>query len=94
MHSLMAMAGLLGSGWPGTARSVTSGGHVMLGNCHVTKASRKADAKRRHRANVRLRKGRGAPTERGATRSRAKPAGAKAARKARAGQLGVTRRGF
>ena len=88
---LSAIVGALGSSW---SLPNHGGGPITGGSRYWTKAKAKADAKRRHRANIRLRKNGGAPSERGRPRPRVKPSGTKAHKKATAGQLGVTRRGY
>ena len=79
---LSTLAALASWGWP---RNHAPG--ITLGNRSANKATRKADAQRRKRANKRR-------LQRARNHHMANPPGTKAANKARAGQLGVTRRGY
>lgn len=82
-----ALAGLFGSGWA----APISASQITGGNASASKATGKADAKRRQRANKRLRKNGGAQRKRQSCR--VNPPVTKAHNRAVAGQLGVTRRG-
>lgn len=83
MHKgwIAAMASLFGSQLPSNYT-----GSFPAGNSNATKATRKAEARRRKNANRKaLRR---VPAD------HSKPTGNRAARKAAARQLGVTRRGY
>ena len=86
---LSAFAALASWGWPQNIAP-----NITLGNRHASKELRIADADRRKRANKRLRRAGGNPSQRGRQRAKVNPSGTKAVNKALSGQLGVTRRGY